>query len=290
MIDTLNTRASKRVAHVASAHSRMHRPLIAVAAGAVLTATIAAGAVFAPAALGAIPSEQALDQAADAADDAKIALVNAASLNNVVAEVELPMQTEQTEVDLASLTADVKSLGRADELSSEQVADLTAEVVLGTVSVQSKTADLQDALTAAKQAEAARVKAAAEKKAAEEAARKAAEEKRRAAAALAAANTPDGAKATARRMAAERYGWGEGEFSCLAKLWTKESGWNYQAYNANGGATGIPQSLPGSKMATAGADWRTNATTQIAWGLGYIDRAYGSPCAAWGHSQAVNWY
>ncbi|PYD00260.1 phospholipase [Microbacterium esteraromaticum] len=290
MIDTLNTRASQRVAHLASAHSRMRRPFIAVAVGAVLAASAAAGAVFAPAALGAIPSEHALEEAAEAADDGKIALVNAQSLNNVVAEVDFPMQTETTQVDLTDLKTDVKRLGRADQLSSEQVSELTAEVVLGTVIVQSKTSELQDALTAAKAAEAARVKAEAERVAAEKAAKEAAEKKRRAAAALAAANTPEGAKAVARTMAAERYGWGEGEFSCLAKLWTKESGWNYQAYNSNGGATGIPQALPGSKMATAGADWRTNAATQIAWGLGYIDRAYGSPCAAWGHSQAVNWY
>ena len=290
MIDTLNTRASQRVAHLASAHSRMRRPFIAVAVGAVLAASAAAGAVFAPAALGAIPSEHALEEAAEAADDGKIALVNAQSLNNVVAEVDFPMQTETTQVDLTDLKTDVKRLGRADQMSSEQVSELTAEVVLGTVIVQSKTSELQDALTAAKAAEAARVKAEAERVAAEKAAKEAAEKKRRAAAALAAANTPEGAKAVARTMAAERYGWGEGEFSCLAKLWTKESGWNYQAYNSNGGATGIPQALPGSKMATAGADWRTNAATQIAWGLGYIDRAYGSPCAAWGHSQAVNWY
>ncbi|MBD8011054.1 phospholipase [Microbacterium sp. Re1] len=293
MIDTQNTRASHRVAHLTSAHSRLRRPLLAVAVGAVLTATAAAGVVFAPAALGAIPTEHALEQAADAAEDGKIALVNAESLNNVVAQVDFPMQTEQTQVDLHALTADVKRLTQADDLSSQEVHELTAEVVLGTVIVQSKTSDLQESLTAAKQAEAERVAAEAARAQAEVeriAAEKAAEEKRRAEAALAAANTPEGAKATARAMAAERYGWGEGEFSCLVNLWTKESGWNYQAYNADGGATGIPQSLPGSKMATAGADWRTNAATQIAWGLGYIERAYGSPCAAWGHSQAVNWY
>lgn len=105
-----------------------------------------------------------------------------------------------------------------------------------------------------------------------------------------AANTPEGAQNTARALAWERYGWGESEFSCLVSLWTKESGWNYQAYNEDGGATGIPQSFPGNKMASAGDDWRTNAATQIAWGLDYIDSVYGSPCSAWGHSQAVNWY
>lgn len=110
------------------------------------------------------------------------------------------------------------------------------------------------------------------------------------AAALAQSNTPDGARATARALMLSRYGWGAGQFACLDSLWNKESGWNYQAYNAGGGATGIPQALPGSKMASAGADWRTNAATQVAWGLDYISRAYGSPCAAWGHSQAMNWY
>lgn len=114
-------------------------------------------------------------------------------------------------------------------------------------------------------------------------------EAKAAAEALAAVNTVDGAKATARTMAAE-YGWGDGEFGCLDSLWTKESGWNYQAANPSSGAYGIPQSLPGSKMATAGGDWQTNAATQIAWGLGYISAVYGTPCAAWGHSQATDWY
>jgi hypothetical protein len=70
----------------------------------------------------------------------------------------------------------------------------------------------------------------------------------------------------------------------------KESGWNHTAMNPSSGAYGIPQSLPGTKMATAGADWQTNPATQISWGLGYISGRYGSPCNAWAHSQAVNWY
>ena len=111
-----------------------------------------------------------------------------------------------------------------------------------------------------------------------------------AARAQALANTPAGAQATARNLAASLHGWGDGEFSCLSNLWQKESGWNYQAYNAGSGATGIPQALPGSKMATAGSDWETNAATQITWGLDYIARSYGSPCSAWSHSQSVNWY
>jgi len=96
-------------------------------------------------------------------------------------------------------------------------------------------------------------------------------------------------QALARIMAADR-GWGAGEFSCLKALWTKESGWNYRAMNPSSGAYGIAQALPGSKMASAGSDWRTNPATQIKWGLDYIDDRYGTPCGAWGHSQSSGWY
>ncbi|MDI6099724.1 lytic transglycosylase domain-containing protein [Actinoplanes sp. NEAU-A12] len=80
------------------------------------------------------------------------------------------------------------------------------------------------------------------------------------------------------------------QFPCLDKLWKKESGWNYKATNRSSGAYGIPQSLPGSKMASAGSDWKTNPATQIKWGLGYIEGRYKTPCGAWGHSQNVGWY
>ena len=96
-------------------------------------------------------------------------------------------------------------------------------------------------------------------------------------------------RAAAKAYAASRlpsYGWGSDQFRCLDLLWTRESGWRADAYNGSSGAYGIPQSLPGSKMASAGADWRTNAATQINWGLGYIDARYGSPCGAWAHSEA----
>lgn len=86
------------------------------------------------------------------------------------------------------------------------------------------------------------------------------------------------------------YGWGGDQWSCLNQLWYKESGWNHTSMNPSSGAYGIPQSLPGSKMAKAGADWRTNPATQIKWGLGYIKGRYGTPCGAWGHFQAKNWY
>ena len=85
------------------------------------------------------------------------------------------------------------------------------------------------------------------------------------------------------------YGWSGSQFGCLVNLWNKESGWRVNAYNPSG-AYGIPQALPGSKMASAGPDWQTNPETQIKWGLGYIEDRYGSPCGAWAHSESYNWY
>jgi len=86
------------------------------------------------------------------------------------------------------------------------------------------------------------------------------------------------------------FGFSADQFPCLDSLWTKESGWNPAADNPTSSAYGIPQALPGSKMASAGADWATNPATQIRWGLGYIAEVYGSPCGAWAHSQSNNWY
>ena len=80
------------------------------------------------------------------------------------------------------------------------------------------------------------------------------------------------------------------QFQCFSNIVNVESSWNYRASNPSSGAYGLVQALPGSKMASAGADWMTNPATQITWGLGYITGRYGSPCGAWAHSQAMNWY
>jgi Transglycosylase SLT domain len=80
------------------------------------------------------------------------------------------------------------------------------------------------------------------------------------------------------------------QYQCLVLLWNRESGWNYLAKNPSSGAYGIPQSLPGTKMASAGADWATNPQTQIRWGVSYINSRYGTPCSAWAHSESVGWY
>ena len=101
--------------------------------------------------------------------------------------------------------------------------------------------------------------------------------------------TPDAAKAAAKSML-PAYGWDEGQYQCLEIMWTRESNWNYAAENPGSGAYGIPQSLPADKMGSIAPDWRTNAVTQIKWGLGYIKERYGSPCQAWDFWQQNNWY
>ena len=86
------------------------------------------------------------------------------------------------------------------------------------------------------------------------------------------------------------FGFGSDQFSCLDSLYVSESDWNVHADNPSSSAYGIPQALPGSKMATAGSDWENNAATQIRWGLGYIKSSYGTPCSAWSFKQGHNWY
>ncbi|MBC7519381.1 MAG: transglycosylase SLT domain-containing protein [Microbacteriaceae bacterium] len=100
---------------------------------------------------------------------------------------------------------------------------------------------------------------------------------------------PGSAQDIAHQMVADR-GWGDDQFNCLVALWNRESGWNAFAHNGGSGAYGIPQALPGTKMATAGPDWATNPATQITWGLGYISGRYGTPCGAWASSQSKGWY
>jgi hypothetical protein len=102
-------------------------------------------------------------------------------------------------------------------------------------------------------------------------------------------NDPAGAQAFAWAMLAG-YGFGQDQNNCLLWLWNRESGWRTNAYNPAGPAYGIPQSLPGSKMAAVGAYWRTSYQTQVTWGIIYIMDRYGSPCGAWAHSEAIGWY
>ncbi|WP_404434514.1 phospholipase [Microbacterium lacus] len=242
-------------------------------------------------------------------EEAKSALVEVTTIGDDIATAALDLGTESTTIDTSDLRDEIDRIAAAEMMPALLVPALTDAATAATDDVLEQVADLRtrldEAIAAKIAAEEAARKAAEEAAAAAAAAQKAAEEAAAAAAAAEAQRAqaasvpratpgapanPSGAQLIARDMMAANYGWGEDQFGCLVALWNKESGWNYQAYNASSGATGIPQALPGSKMASAGADWQTNPATQIAWGLGYISGRYGNPCGAWGHSQSVGWY
>lgn len=94
----------------------------------------------------------------------------------------------------------------------------------------------------------------------------------------------------ARQIAANKFGWSGAQWTCYDLLIKSESNWDPYATNPSSGAYGIPQSLPGNKMASEGADWRTNPATQVKWGLRYVKETYGTPCGAWSFKQGHNWY
>lgn len=94
----------------------------------------------------------------------------------------------------------------------------------------------------------------------------------------------------ARQMMANFYQWGDDQFACYDKIIMRESKWSITADNPHSTAYGIPQALPGSKMAEFGSDWRTNPATQIRWGLDYVQQRYGTPCQAWSFKHSHGWY
>jgi hypothetical protein len=99
-----------------------------------------------------------------------------------------------------------------------------------------------------------------------------------------------GAKKVAKAIMNTDFAWGDDQYSCLNRLWTKESHWNYKAHNYRSGAHGIAQALPAVKMEIISSDWRTNPVTQIRWGLHYINLRYDNPCAAWAKWRSHRYY
>lgn len=179
-----------------------------------------------------------------------------------------------------TFTATPAAVAQAAELSNNQIDTNAALAVARRAGVQRSSALTQ------RQKIAADAKAAALARAREVAAQRAAREQARQGILARAQSDP---RAVGRLLVFDQ-GWAEGQFGCLDSLWTKESGWRWDAANGSSGAYGIAQSLPGSKMASVAGDWSTNPITQIKWGLAYISGRYGTPCSAWGHSQAFNWY
>jgi len=191
----------------------------------------------------------------------------------------------QGKADASALAASVAALDHYELLAPERVFDLVDSTQVHAETVRGAVAEADR--VAAEQAAAAAAAAAAAKAAAEAAAAEAESSSSSGSRPGAPAN-PTAAQAIARDMLLAR-GWGDDQFGCLVELWNHESGWNVYASNPSG-AYGIPQALPGSKMATAGADWETNPATQISWGLGYISGRYGTPCGAWDTFNSQGWY
>jgi len=186
----------------------------------------------------------------------------------------------QPHVVAASFTASPAAVAQATELSDDQI-------------------DINAALSTARRAGVQRASALSQRQKIAEAARAVALSRARQLSAERAARdqarqgildrAQSDPRAVGRLLVADK-GWTADQFRCLESLWSKESGWRWDANNPSSSAYGIPQSLPGSKMASFGSDWATNPVTQIKWGLNYISARYGTPCSAWGHSRAMNWY
>ncbi|MDM7892487.1 coiled-coil domain-containing protein [Curtobacterium caseinilyticum] len=237
-------------------------------------------------------------------DDASVASRTASSLHD---------QAERAEHERDSLARAAEQRSTAARAASDSAAQAVADTQQHSDELYAQLAELKDTTAQTEQRYELGVQVAAQKAAQQRARERAAAAAAAAAAAPAPTTSapvptsggsgtsypstggvtvdPAGAQAYA-RSAIGAYGWGVDQFSCLVSLWNQESGWRANALNASSGAYGIPQSLPASKMAVAGADWRTNAATQVNWGLADIHDAYGSPCAAWNHEMSENphWY
>ena len=202
--------------------------------------------------------------------------------------------------DLAAAAARAE-LKQAAERSAERARLATTAAKLA--SRRAKTLTRHGKSVAAEEArlKAAKARAAAERAKARAEALKAAAERARAEAEAAAARRKAMAnrgylpgttdpRDIARQILQNKYGYGAGQFACFDNIITRESRWNVHATNPSSGAYGLPQALPGSKMASIASDWRTNPATQIIWGIEYMDKRYGSPCEAWSFWQAHSWY
>ncbi|NNM46625.1 hypothetical protein [Knoellia koreensis] len=189
----------------------------------------------------------------------------------------------------AAFTVSTEAIDQANELADAQIED-SARLAADRNDTNASIAAVQEkdrlaAVAAKKAIEKARKDAA--EKVARDKARKALEAKKKA---LIAGAQKD-PRAAARALLGD-YGFDDSQWSCLDNLWNGESGWRHTAENSSSGAYGIPQSLPASKMASVGPDYRTNPVTQIKWGLQYIKSSYGTPCGAWNfwQSNSPHWY
>lgn len=233
------------------------------------------------------------------------AVASATAVTTVGAVVGVATGSEQdgSTNDVEATAADTTLLADipAGDNTQVQTASVTQQADVQSTAAESaakQSAQEEARKQAAKDASAkkeAADKAAAEKKLAKERAKEAKEAASRSAERTEQpSETPDFAQQSsytvAEVKAMARQIVGSGQFQCFSNIVDHESTWNYQASNPSSGAYGLVQALPGTKMASAGADWRTNPATQIKWGLNYMNERYDSPCGAWEFWQANNWY
>ncbi|WP_034088700.1 transglycosylase SLT domain-containing protein [Streptacidiphilus albus] len=191
---------------------------------------------------------------------------------------------QTTDIAGSTLLADIPSGVQAQTISDNIARQADAQQADATAAAQkvaAESARLAAAHTALAKADAEKAAAAAKAAAAQAAAQKAAA----AEASLQQTYAPGSIQAMAESIIGNAT-----QFSCFSNIVTHESGWDYTATNPSSGAYGLVQALPGSKMASAGADWRTNPATQIRWGVSYMDNRYGSPCGAWAYWQVNRSY
>ena len=273
---------------------RLGGPAGAVTAGIAVTSLAVAG--YAVSSSAAAPSTRGLtaavsrlnpDLAADTAAERSVS----ASYEAHAAFAEATALREQQALDSLGASADLTSSSvRSARGASDAIAQERAEEAAARRAAEEKAAAETAAAEAAAAEQAAAEEAAAQAAAEREAEQAASRSTPREEAPVSTAPVVSGDSRSIARSMLGSYGWGEDQWGCLDSLWQRESGWNHLAMNPSSGAYGIPQSLPGSKMASVAGDWQTNPTTQITWGLGYISERYGSPCNAWGHSESVGWY
>ncbi|WP_328468591.1 transglycosylase SLT domain-containing protein [Streptomyces sp. NBC_00448] len=187
--------------------------------------------------------------------------VEAAGTTTLLADIPAGQQVQQ-----ASLTEQVQAQSDAADASARQSAEQAARVQAAKDAASKKKAD--DAAAA----KAAKIKAESGK------------------GDSSATFSVQASYTTAQVQAMAQQIVGSGQYMCFSNIVTHESGWDYTAQNASSGAYGLVQALPGSKMASAGADWRSNPATQIKWGLNYMNSRYGSPCDAWQFWQVNHYY
>ena len=220
-----------------------------------------------------------------------VASATAVTTVGAVVGVASGSQQGQTTNDVEATAADATLLADipAGQQAQAQTASLTQQADSASSAAQAEAKKSAEE-TARKQA----AEDAAAKKAAAEKAAEAREAKEAASRSASRADAGDFAQkasySTSEVQSMAKSIVGGGQFQCFSEIVERESGWNYQASNPSSGAYGLVQALPGTKMASAGADWKTNPATQIKWGLNYMNDRYGSPCGAWDFWQANNWY